>query len=160
MLVAVGILSGCVNDMAFSPLTDEKRDFIYDYSVPGKSKVEIFKSARNFLATTYGDSKSIGRVEDEEEGVIIAKAVTTWHMDTGMVKVKCLSGYDLNFIAKAERARLQLIIKKAPQQNYECGWTEPSKQGYPEVVRNLDILAQELERAILGDSDIERLKDF
>ncbi|MNR17945.1 hypothetical protein D3C85_1346380 [compost metagenome] len=52
---------------------------IYDYYAPGKTRKEIFKSFRNFLATAYGDSKAIGRVEDEKDGLIIAKAVTTWH---------------------------------------------------------------------------------
>lgn len=159
-MVLTGPLSGCVNDMAFAPMTDEQRVFIYDYHAPGKTKKEIFKSARNFLATAYGDSKAIGRVEDEEEGLIIAKAVTTWHMNTGVIVVPCVSGYNIQFIAKDDKARLQLTITKALQPTTQCGWTEPSKQGYPTVVENLNTTATELGNAIAGRSDIEKLKDF
>jgi len=153
-------LAGCVNDVAFQPMTDEQREFTYDYKVPGKTKDELFKSARNFLATAYGDSKAIGRVEDEGEGLIIAKAVTLWKMDTGMVAVSCVSGYDISFIAKDEKARLQLTINKALQSTPECGWKEPSKQGYPEVVSNLNATAKQLGEALEGRSRIDKLKDF
>ncbi|OUM34494.1 hypothetical protein B8W72_10855 [Pseudomonas putida] len=153
-------LAGCVNDVAFQPMTDEQREFTYDYKVPGKTKVELFKNARNYLATAYGDSKAIGRVEDEGEGLIIAKAVTLWKMDTGMVAVSCVSGYDISFIAKDEKARLQLTINKALQSTPECGWKEPSKQGYPEVVSNLNATAKQLGEALEGRSKIDKLKDF
>lgn len=153
-------LVGCINDTAFQPLTNEQREFIYDYKVPGKTKGELFKNARNYLATAYGDSKAIGRVEDESEGLIIAKAVTVWQMNTGMVAVSCVSGYDISFIAKDERARLQLTINKALQSTPECGWKEPSKQGYPEVVSNLNATAKQLGEALEGRSTIDKLKDF
>ena len=158
-LTACG-LAGCVNDVAFQPMTDEQREFTYDYKVPGKTKGELFKNARNYFATAYGDSKAIGRVEDEGEGLIIAKAVTLWKMDTGMVAVSCVSGYDISFIAKDEKARLQLTINKALQSTPECGWKEPSKQGYPEVVSNLNATAKQLGEALEGRSKIDRLKDF
>lgn len=154
------LLSGCVNQAAFTPLSNEERDFIYDYQTTGKTKKETYNSARYFFATIYGDSKEITRIEDEEQGLIIAKALTRWHMDTGMIIVPCVSAYSIHFIAKDDKARLKLSIIDSGARTPECGWTLPSKQGYPDVVANLNLVAKELGKSITGKSELEQLSDF
>lgn len=71
IVCAVSVLTGCVTlPPEQMPITNEKREFIYDYPVPGKSKSELFKDARNHFALAYGNSKEVSRLEDEEQGTI------------------------------------------------------------------------------------------
>lgn len=156
-LISIG---GCVNQTAFTPISNEERDFIYDYQIPGKSKNETYNNARYFFATVYGDSKEITRIEDEKQGLIIAKALTRWFMNTGMITVPCVSAYSIHFIAKDDKARLKLSIIDSGARTPECGWTLPSKQGYPAVVANLNLVAEDLGKSISGKSEIEQLSDF
>lgn len=156
-------LSGCISISPEKlPITNEKRDFIYDFEIQGQSKIELFKSARNYLATSYGDSKDVSRIEDETEGTIIGKAVTQWKRTTGdwmIPYMPCYSRYNIFFVAKQEKARLQLSLVEGAVMP-SCGWNLPPKQDYPQIVAQFNIIAQELESALNGNSEINKLKNF
>ena len=161
-LLVVGI-SGCAAVPAENmPITTEKREFIYDFSIPGKVKKEIFKNARNYIATSFVDSKEVSRVEDEEQGIIIGKAISKWNMSTDSFLIPymaCYSKYDINFIAKDGKARLRIFLVEGALP--PCtGWPLPPKRDYPQIVTQFNDVAKGLEEALKGNSAINKLSDF
>lgn len=157
--LSVVALSACATPPDLFPITDEQRDFTYDFVVPEKSKKELFKSARNYFAISFGDSKHVSRVEDEEQGTIIGKALSDWKLYVGGGALTCYSRYNLVFLAKDGKARLQLsIIEGAidPCIYYEL----PFKRTYPQIVTQFNDTAKALERALNGNSPINKLSDF
>jgi hypothetical protein len=164
LFVLIFFLVGCASMIPPErlPITTEKRDFIYDFKVPGKSKTELFNNARNYLATSYGNSKDVTRVEDEKEGTIIGKAVSEWKFSTNdwmIPHVPCYSRYNIFFVAKDEKARLQLSLLEGTVLP-SCGWRLPPKQDYPQIVDQFNTIANDLKSALEGSSTIERLKNF
>lgn len=163
LFVSSSSLFGCASiSPEKRPITTEKRDFIYDFEVHGKSKSELFKNARNFLATSYVDSKDITRVEDENEGTIIGKAVSQWNLSTDswlIPTLPCYSRYNFFFVAKNEKARLQLSLIEGTVLP-SCGWRLPPKRDYPQIVEQFNSIANELKNALNGSSEIEKLKNF
>lgn len=145
------------------PITTEKREFLYDYSIPGATKDDLYTRANDYLAISYKNSKVISRIEDKERGTIISKAVSNWQLSTGDFLIKsvpCYSNYDIYFIAKDGRARLQLeLVEGAPNPSV-CGWKLPPKQDYPQLVNQFESIAMEMEEALSGNSKINQLNDF
>lgn len=145
------------------PITTEKKEFLYDYSVPGISKDELYTRASDYLAITYNNSKVISRVEDKERGTIIAKAVSSWRLSidsfviTGM---PCFSNYDIYFIAKEGRARLQMVLVPGAPNPSVCGWTLPPKRDYPQIVSQFDEISKGMQNALHGNSKLDKLNDF
>lgn len=160
-VLAAGLLVGCASiPPEQMPITGEQREFVYEYSA-AKSKQELFKAARNYFALTAGDSKGITRVEDEAEGTIIGKGNISWQYTTGSAlvpAVPCASRASLIFIAKDGKARLQMKLEEGAVPEAQCGWHLPPKQDYPQVVASFDRLGKGLEKAISGDSAVDRLK--
>ncbi len=78
-------LSGCATvgpELTQISINDIK-PITFDYSIPNASKEILFKRARNHFATVYGDSRSVIRVEDANEGVILGKGAVEWKLATG-----------------------------------------------------------------------------
>lgn len=145
------------------PITTEKRDFVYDYSVPGKSQAELYRSARNFLATTYGDSREVARVEDEAQGTIIGQGVVEWSLTVDGLIIKglpCASRYEIIYMAKDGRARLQLALKEGIVMPASCGWSLPPKRDYAQITSRFDVISKGLDDALHGSSKLESLKNF
>ncbi|MEC5213320.1 hypothetical protein RCH06_001866 [Polaromonas sp. CG_9.5] len=163
ILAGAIFLTGCVTVQPQQlPITTEQREFIYDYPAPGKSQKELFTSARNYLALSYGNSKAVNRVEDEKEGTIIGKAVANWNLSTGSVmipSIPCASNYDIIFIAKDGKARLQLTLVDG-KAIASCGWASPPKQDYPQIVSEFNAIAESMGKALKNDSAVDRLKNF
>ncbi|ONF99865.1 hypothetical protein BWQ95_23825 [Aeromonas hydrophila] len=64
----------------------------YDYNIPNTNKDVLFKRARNHFATVYGDSRSVIRVQDEAEGLIIGKGAIDWKLGTDtLAPISCSS---------------------------------------------------------------------
>lgn len=144
------------------PITTEQREFIYDYPAPGKSQKELFTSARNYLAMSYGDSKAVSRVEDSEQGTIIGKAIARWSFTIGgpfNQTMPCASNYDIIFIAKEGKARLQLTLVDGLAMP-SCGWRTPPKQDYPQIVGQFRGISEALGKALKNESAVDKLKNF
>lgn len=161
-IALAGVLSGCVTVPPDQlPITNEQREFTYEYAAPAKSKSELFKAARNYFAIAFRDSNRVGRVEDESDGTIIGKAVAPWNLSADMVMIRaipCASNYSMIFVAKDGKAKLQLnLIEGAVP---PCGWALPPKRDYSQVVREFESLSKGLSAAIDGDSAVEKLKNF
>lgn len=160
------LLTGCISATLppeKMPITTEKREFLYDYSVPGASKDQLYTRANDYLAVSYIDSKSVSRVEDKERGTIIAKAVTPWKFTTDtplMPYVMCYQNYNIVVIAKDDRARLQLTMVDGPRVTSSCGWTLPPQRDYPQIVSQFEDIAKGFGEALKGNSNIEKIRDF
>ena len=163
-LVMIGLaLAGCstVRPEQLS-ITTEQREFVYEYTAPAKSQKDLFRDARNYFAMAYGNSKDVSRVEDEGQGTIIGKAVAPWNFSidsTILPFVPCASNYNIIFIAKDGKARLQLTLLDGAAIT-SCAWPLPPKQDYPQIVRQFQKISAGLGAAIDGQSDLDRLKQF
>jgi hypothetical protein len=158
------VLAGCATAPPGAyPITDEKREFTFDFAIPGKSQQELFRSARNYLATAYVDSRAVTRVEDEAQGTIIGKGVAPYNytIDNPMIpSMPCSANYDLIFIAKEGRARLQLKLTESVPQYGQCSLPLPQKRDYPQIVGQFLTMSGQLESALNGRGVVDKVRNF
>ena len=163
VFVAVA-LSGCGSvPQEQLPITVEKRDFTYDFIVAGKTRDELFVRANDYLAVTYGNSKVVSRVEDPARGTIIGKAISSWGLTTDSFVIPhmpCYSNYDIYFVSKDGKARLQLSLVEGAPLPSSCGWRLPPKRDYPQIVSQFNSIAKGLGDALNGRSVIDKISDF
>ncbi len=133
--------------------------FNYDYKAPGKTKNELWTSARNYLAHAYGDSRSVFSVSDESDGILIGKGITNWNAG-GYPSVSCSSQYNIKFAAKDGKARLQLELLEGIAPGSKCQWAWPSKRGYNEIVNDFNSIGSGLGEALNGQSTTSDFMDF
>ncbi len=150
------IVTGCVS---VQPLkSDVQKLFTYDYQILGQSQNELWKRARDYMATQFGDSRSVIRVMDEKDGTILGKGMITWPL---VGTARCPSEYHFRFAAKEAKARLQLeIINGVPAYSDCVGWPLPSESGYTHVVSSFNAIAKDLENSLNGKGATTNLKDF
>jgi len=164
-MVCLAILGGCASMVPpdMQPITDEKREFTFDYAVPGKSQQELYRSARNYLATAYRDSRAVTRVDDEAQATIIGKGIAPWNLSTDSALIPhmpCSSNYDVIFLAKEGRARLQVTLKEGSPDPGVCNWPLPPKRDYPQIVNQFYALSNGMENALKGQGAVDKLRDF
>lgn len=158
-------LAGCSAIPADSyPITNEPREFTYDFQVPGKSKAEIFKAAQQHFSMAYGDGRAVERSANEADGIYTGKALIRWTLlanQGGFIKTQCLSNYEIIFIAKDGKARLQLaLLEGAPPLSNCQGWPLPPKSDYPQIATQFNDSAKKLESALQGNSKLDSLRNF
>ena len=162
--VAVSLLAGCVTvPPGQMPITTEQREFVFEYAAPNKSKKELFAAARNYFAVSYGNSKEVSRLEDEEQGTIIGKAIASWNLTIDgllITVIPCASNYSIIFVAKDGKARLQLAITEGVAYPMTCGWSLPPKRDYPQIVEHFKRISEGLGNSIEGNSAVDKLKNF
>jgi hypothetical protein len=165
MVVCLTGLAGCASMVPpdMTPITTEQREFTFDFTVPGKSQTELYRSARDYLATAYRDSRAVTRVDDESQGTIIGKGVAPWSFTTSSTMIPsmpCSSYYDVIFIAKEGRARLQLTLKEGMPNPSVCGWSLPPKRDYPQIVGQFLTMSGQLESALNGRGVVDKVRNF
>jgi len=161
---AIGLLTGCAGiGGGFIPAEitqadpNAQKEFTYDFSLPGKSQADLWRSARNYFAEAYGDSRSVFRVLDEKDGTLIGRGATQWALATA----HCATEYHIRFAAKDDKARLQYeIIEGVPAFSQCSGWSWPSQSGYKLIVESFANNAKGLELALQGKGSKSKLKDF
>lgn len=149
------VLAGCAG---MSPArNDAQSEFTFDYQIQDKSKDELWKSARDYFAGAYGDSRSVFRVMDQDDGTIIGKGSASWMLLTN----QCLTDYHIRFAAKDDKARLQFeIIRGAPALSQCQGWAWPTESGYKQIVNSFNAVSAGIESALNGNGDASSFKDF
>ena len=141
--VVVVFLSSCASLVPADKSV--QRVFTYDYAVPGVEKDVLWTRARDYFAKSFGDSRSVLRVQDRESSTLIGKGAATWMLTTSV----CASEYDLQFLAKDGKARLQLELNEGVPSYSGCqGWPWPSKSGYQEIVADFSSFSSGLESAL------------
>jgi hypothetical protein len=156
LMVLIFLVSGCSSFFPRAQSENSQSKFTFDYKVPGKTKSQLWTSARNYLAHTYGDSRAVFSVSDEEDGILIGKGVTSWYIGLN----KCLSEYHIKFAAKDDKARLQLEIIKGIPAGSMCNWSWPSSSGYNTMVKEFHSTSKGLEEALKGQSTTSDFMDF
>ena len=129
----------------------------------GNQEKILFARARDYMATAYGDSRSVIRVQDENEAVIIGKGAVTWRMlPNNSLSGSCSTEYNIRFIAKDEKARLQVeLIYGAPVYSSCINWKAPSPAAYRyDVLPSFDQLSKDLGSALKGLGAGNSFKDF
>src|SRR5690606_37173641 len=80
----LGLLTGCatpkVGRGAQMITSDVAKPQTYDYTIASASKEVLFQRARDYFATSFGDSRSVIRVQDENEGLILGKGAVQWYV--------------------------------------------------------------------------------
>jgi hypothetical protein len=169
LLMSLSILGvGCAVTPSGPGVTMLESDVItprtYDYTVNDASKTQLFQRARNFFALSFGNSKSVIRVEDPDAGLIIGKGAAEWRIENGSWAVpfiSCASEYELRFMAKDGRARLQLtLIDGAPIFSRCSGWSRPTVSGYEKILRDFDDFSHELELELQGGGSSSSFNNF
>lgn len=148
-------LSGCAGITMIDKHSQTK--FNYDFALKGQNKNEIFKKARDYFATVYGDSRSVFRMVDESDGSMIGRGSAKWNI----ASMHCMTDYHIRFAAKDEKARLQLELIYGVPPFCDCvGWPFPPQNGYKEVVQTFESTAQGLEKWLQGTAPTSDFKNF
>lgn len=126
-----------------------QRVFTYDYVVDSADKDVIWIRARDYFARVFGDSRSVLRVQDKESSTLIGKGAVSWSLASNV----CASEYNLQFMSKNGKARLQLeLLEGVPSYSSCMGWPWPSRSGYQTVVSEFNSLSSGLESALKTNS--------
>lgn len=146
LFVLLGIsIIGCSTLIPVQADRDAQREFVYDYEVQGVDKTELWVRARNFIAESFGDSRSVLRVEDREETTLIGRGAVSWNL----LGNTCATEYQLRFESRDNRARLGLeIIEGVPPYSACTGWPWPSEDGYNTIINSFERLSNGLEDAL------------
>ena len=155
-------IQGCVSTPENSPISKEELKVkTYTYTNLNGDKELIWQKARNYLASTYNNSNAILRVSDEETGTLIGKGAFKWKLLDQFGSPYCLSDYQIRFIAKDSKARLQLELLEGVPPLSEClGWPLPSGYGYQQIMSEFDGISTGLETSLRGEGKIESMSDF
>jgi hypothetical protein len=146
LLSVILFLYGCLKQVELTP---EKKNFQYNYKVAGKSKKEIWVSARNHFAMVYGDVRSVMSVQDEERGTLIGKGLVGWTLNAMGTLISCHQAYSIRFDADDGRAKLKLTLIEGPPPLSKCsGWSVPSEEGYEDIKANFRELDKDLRVAL------------
>lgn len=133
----------------------------FTYIDLGSDKTELWKKARNYIATAYGNSNAVLRVEDESSGTLIGKGLVQWKMLTTPLSPYCYSEYDIRFVAKDSKARLQLELLPGVPAISECSaWSLPSKYGYEQILSSFSTMSEQLESSLRGEGKLDAMKNF
>lgn len=155
-LIALILMTGC---KSLGPIDSSvERTFTYDYKVTNKSKTDLYTSAFNFIATSYGDSNSVLRVTDKEGGLIIGKGISKWH-ELGTDRI---TPHNFKFLAKDGRARLQMSIPGTAQAIAGALplWPLPTPGGYRQIVKQFNAFSKALEAELKGESESADFSNF
>lgn len=98
-MAVASVLPGCVSIPEAESISYEKiTPVTYDYTIKDTSRSTLWQRARSHFATVYGDSRSVIRLEDEGEGLIIGKGAVSWHVYKNIVNPICSSEYNIRFM--------------------------------------------------------------
>ncbi len=162
-IVILLVLFGCANNPNAPdyPISQSKvKAQTFTYTDLDGDKEELWEKARNYIATVYGDSKAVLRVEDEKNGTLIGKGLIGWKIFSSALSPTCHSEYDIRFVAKDNKARLQLELLSGAPALSGCTWKLPSNFGYEQVISEFERMSSELESALRGSGKIEKMQDF
>jgi hypothetical protein len=156
------LIQGCVSTPENTPIKKDQLEVkTYTYTDLDGTKELLWKRANNYLASTYNNSKAILRVSDIEQGTLIGKGSYRWKMLDSYGSPYCLSEYQIRFIAKDQKARLQLeLLEGAPPLSKCIAWTLPSGYGYSQIMNEFDDISEGLENALRGSGKLESMSDF
>lgn len=158
------VLQGCAtnpNSPNYPIPQSDVQPKTYTYADLNGSKSELWKKARNYIATAYGDSKAVLRVEDENSGTLIGKGIIKWRMGDMTLSPYCYSEYDIRFVSKDNKARLQLELLAGVPSISECvAWTLPSRYGYQQITDKFSEISSQLEISLRGKGKLESINDF
>jgi|GEM_PF-1117680 len=164
----LGLLTGCAAPQMGPGATMVTEDVLqphtYDYTISSAAKDVLFQRARDYFATSFGDSRSVIRVQDANEGLILGKGATSWNIETGMTFAPittCYSEYDVRFMAKDGKARLQVeLIRGAPSYSVCSGWALPTITGYQKILEGFNTFSKSLGVALEGKGRSEEFRNF
>jgi hypothetical protein len=162
-VLSIFLVGGCASGPEWTQISEKDiKPMTYDYNIPNTNKDVLFKRARNHFATVYGDSRSVIRVQDEAEGLIIGKGAIDWKLGTDtLAPISCSSSYNIRFIAKDNKARLQIhLIEGAPVFSQCTGWRLPTVTAYQEILKSFNDISAGVESSLKGLSDESSFKDF
>jgi len=149
----IPFLTACASPQLTQISDSEIQPMEYVYENLDGNKTEIFKRARDFFAESFGDSTSVVRVSDVDQGKYIGKGVVSWTLSSGVVSIPCASNYTLKFLSKDSRAKLEITLNKGVVTGHSCRWDKPTIDGYSEVMAEFDRISFQLKEYLLAKSE-------
>ena len=151
-IVFLFLFIGCA---AYTPIKETSQLlFTYDYTIDGKTKLELWQSARDYFKTEYG--KDVVQVADETACTILGNALYEYNGDPlKITSIPCLSEYHIRFMAKDGKARLQLEIINGKPALSQCGFNLPPEKAYQDMINYFNGISAELKQALKSKSGLD-----
>lgn len=119
----------------------------FTYTALNNQQDVLWEKARRHIISTYGKSQPILRVENESSGTLLGKGIVRWKVSVSTTnKTYCNSEYDIRFMSRDNKARLQLLLLPNVFGDSECDdLTLPSKYGYQQIRNKFELMSNNLE---------------
>ncbi|PQJ89225.1 hypothetical protein [Aliivibrio sifiae] len=154
VLILATLFSGCSTQLSpfDSPITVfdiEAQTFTYS-GLNGK-EAALWEKARRHITLAYGKNQPILRVENKASGTLLGKGVVRWKSPSSLDSVECYSEYDIRFMARDHKARLQLTLLPGVPTLSGCeNWGLPSQFGYEQILNKFELMSDSL-HSVLRD---------
>ncbi|MGR6861561.1 hypothetical protein ACU5EH_15305 [Aliivibrio salmonicida] len=147
-LMLITLLSGCSTHLTplDSPITifDIKAQ-MFTYTELSDNQNVLWEKARRHLISTYGKSQPILRVENKVNGTLLGKGLVRWKKSSSSDSYYCYSEYDIRFMTRDHKARLQLTLLPGVPAKSECDdWGLPSQYGYEQIIDKFTVMSDDL----------------
>ncbi|MGF1906661.1 hypothetical protein [Aliivibrio salmonicida] len=147
-LMLIALLAGCSSHLSplDSPISasDIKAQTFTYTELSDKQKV-LWEKARRHIISTYGKSQPILRVENESNGTLLGKGLVQWKKSSSSDSTHCYSEYDIRFMTRDHKARLQLTLLPGIPTKSECDdWGLPSQYGYEQILDKFTVMSDDL----------------
>ena len=162
LVISALIVTGC----AVSSKTNKSKEpmqstFTYNYEVKEKIKPDLWRSARDYFASAYGDSRSVFRVMDKKDGTIIGQGTLAWSRQVLLAHYNCSINYHIRFIAKDNKARLQFELIDNPSSESSCdGYSLPIAKGHEKIKKEFSSIDNQLKLALQNKDAMSDFKSF
>ncbi len=152
VLILATLLSGCSTQLSplDSPITvfDIKAQTFTYNGLNGK-QTTLWEKARRHIIVTYGQSQPILRVENKASGTLLGKGLVRWKLSSALESRYCYSEYDIRFMARDHKARLQLTLLPGVPTQSECDdWGLPSQYGYDQILDKFELISDNLDSVL------------
>ena len=155
------LFQGCAT-IENSPIAREQLEIkAFTYTDLTGDKEQLWNRANNYFASAYNNSKAVLRTSSQIQGTIIGKGIVSWKIRSDFYIKPCYSEYQIRFVAKEHKARLQLeLLEGTPPLSNCVYWTLPGGYGYQQVMDEFNEISSGLGKALRGEGKIESMKDF
>ncbi|OCH19781.1 hypothetical protein [Aliivibrio sp. 1S128] len=128
---------------------------VFTYTELNSTQDILWEKARRHIMSTYGKSQPILRVENKSRGALLGKGVIRWKISASTSNTYCNSEYDIRFMSRDNKARLQLLLLPNVSGDSECdNLVLPSKYGYEQILNKFEFMSNNLELALTTQSKI------
>ncbi|MUK62981.1 hypothetical protein GNP81_06095 [Aliivibrio fischeri] len=153
MSVFVLFLNGCSSSdpltMQIDPVNVKAQ--MYTYTDLNKNQSELWEITHQYLMNHYEQHQTEIRVMDRANASFIGKGIVKWKISP-TEPLYCYSAYDFRFMARDNKARLQLkLLPGVPSLSGCHDWELPSEYGYKQILDKFEAISTQLNHELIGE---------